>query len=48
MDDKGETWIGAPEAVGRLEGKVFVPVERGKGTVGEDPRGGIWIAFRAG
>jgi signal transduction histidine kinase/ligand-binding sensor domain-containing protein/DNA-binding response OmpR family regulator len=45
VDDKGETWIGAPEAVGRLQGKVFVPVERGKGTVGEDPRGGIWIAF---
>jgi signal transduction histidine kinase/DNA-binding response OmpR family regulator len=45
VDDKGETWIGAPEAVGHLQGKVFVPVERGKGTVGEDPRGGIWIAF---
>jgi len=34
-----------PAAVGRLQGKDFVPVLPGKGTVGEDPRGGIWIAF---
>jgi signal transduction histidine kinase/ligand-binding sensor domain-containing protein/DNA-binding response OmpR family regulator len=45
VDERGETWIGASEAVGRLKGREFVPVERGKGTVGEDPRGGIWIAF---
>jgi signal transduction histidine kinase/ligand-binding sensor domain-containing protein/DNA-binding response OmpR family regulator len=45
VDNQGETWIGASEAVGRLRGRDFVPVERGKGTVGEDPRGGIWIAF---
>jgi signal transduction histidine kinase/ligand-binding sensor domain-containing protein/DNA-binding response OmpR family regulator len=46
VDDAGETWVAASEAIGKLRGKDFVPVQSGRGAVGEDPRGGIWIALQ--
>jgi signal transduction histidine kinase/ligand-binding sensor domain-containing protein/DNA-binding response OmpR family regulator len=45
VDDSGEVWVAAPEAIGRLHGTTFVPEIPGRGAVGEDPRGGIWIAL---
>jgi signal transduction histidine kinase/ligand-binding sensor domain-containing protein/DNA-binding response OmpR family regulator len=45
VDDSGEVWVAAPEAIGRLRGTAFVPEISGRGAVGEDPRGGIWISL---
>ncbi|HTG31281.1 MAG TPA: two-component regulator propeller domain-containing protein [Thermoanaerobaculia bacterium] len=45
VDDYGEVWVAAAEAIGRLRGRTFVPEISGRGAVGEDPRGGIWISL---
>ncbi len=45
VDNSDDVWVAAREAIGRLHGKDFVPEIPGRGAVGEDPRGGIWIAL---